>query len=486
MATEFLMALPVVAVVAAIGLGLTGSTLAGALGAACAIVVALAAAPVPFGIGEATVAVGRGAWQTALVGAVIVGGLFFRAAAEKAMDGGPAGSLPPWRARSRLYAACFLVGPFIESSTGFGVGQVTAIAMIRDLGPGPLHVALLGLFSQTMVSWGAFANGTMIGSQLSGVPPVDLGVRSALLNAPVLLGWLGTFWWAAASSGVRVGAGRHAAELGWTILSALLLAGCNLALGPEVAGLASLGPLAVVHFLVEGRPDRARAGQAARAALPYIVLVAGLAASRAVPVLNRTLAGAVSFQPFQGGPELRPLLHPGSWLLVLGCAAALTSGAPRRLHSAGAEAWRRGRRPVLTILFFLTMAQIMSASGMAGSLANALRNGLGSAAVLAVPSAAGLFGLLTSSSNASNGLLMPSLAALALDSGASLPWLAAVQNTAAASLTMLSPVRLAMGCALVGRPDLERPLYQRAWPLGAVPVAVLTVAAAVVAFLSRR
>jgi len=58
-----------------------------------------------------------------------------------------------------------------------------------------------------------------------------------------------------------------------------------------------------------------------------------------------------------------------------------------------------------------------------------------------------------------------------------LPWLAAIQNTAAASPTMLSPIRLALGCALAARPDLERPLYRHAWPLGAMPLVLLTAAA---------
>ncbi|WP_315838295.1 hypothetical protein [Bradyrhizobium prioriisuperbiae] len=60
----------------------------------------------------------------------------------------------------------------------------------------------------------------------------------------------------------------------------------------------------------------------------------------------------------------------------------------------------------------------------------------------------------------------------------SLPWLAAIQNTTSAALTMLSPVRVAVGCALVGKPNLERAAYLQAWPLGAVPLAVLATAAA--------
>jgi lactate permease len=97
---------------------------------------------------------------------------------------------------------------------------------------------------------------------------------------------------------------------------------------------------------------------------------------------------------------------------------------------------------------------------------------------LATPLFAALFGFLTSSSSATNGLLMPSQAALAEEAHLSLPWLAALQNTAAAAATMLSPVRIAVGCALVGTPDLERSVYTRAWSLGVLPLIVLIAAAA--------
>jgi lactate permease len=98
---------------------------------------------------------------------------------------------------------------------------------------------------------------------------------------------------------------------------------------------------------------------------------------------------------------------------------------------------------------------------------------------------AGLFGLLTSSSSTANGLLMPAQASLAQWGQLSLPWLAALQNVAAAALTMLSPVRVAVGCSLVGRVGLERQIYARGWPLGVVPLLMLTGIALIVALHLR-
>jgi lactate permease len=102
---------------------------------------------------------------------------------------------------------------------------------------------------------------------------------------------------------------------------------------------------------------------------------------------------------------------------------------------------------------------------MAAKLALGFHQALGPAAVISSPWLAGVFGFLTGSANATNGLLMISQAALVAEIGFPLVWAAARQNTAAAALTMLSPARLAMACALVGDRTLERPTYARAWPL---------------------
>jgi lactate permease len=160
--------------------------------------------------------------------------------------------------------------------------------------------------------------------------------------------------------------------------------------------------------------------------------------------------------------------------LAVGFVTAVLNGKP--IGNAFLSAWRRGKKAVLTIVLFLAMAQVMVASGIASGVAEGLQSSLGVTAVVATPLLASLFGFMTSSSSATNGLLMPAQAALAQAAQISLPWLAAFQNVAAAAATMLSPVRLSMGCALVGRPDLERPAYAHAWPLGMIPLTILVAA----------
>ena len=84
-----------------------------------------------------------------------------------------------------------------------------------------------------------------------------------------------------------------------------------------------------------------------------------------------------------------------------------------------------------------------------------------------------------------NGLLVPSHAALAAAAGVDAKWMAAIQNAAASALTMLSLLRLSIGCALVGRPELERRAFAQAWPLAGSALAILLGAAALAALRAR-
>lgn len=471
--------LPLVAIGVLMASGRVSSVGAGLCGAVLASLVALAAAPIPMTLFDVATAAAKGLWLSWLVAAVILAGLFFReivSGGDDEQTRSQATGVPD--RRRRAFAACFLVGPFAEAATGFGVGQVATIAMLRGLGLAPVHVVVLALFSQILVPWGAMANGTLVGAEFAGLAPRDLGTSSAILSMPLLAIWLALFWRLAAAAGLG-GSGRDLAiEFAWVLATALLLILANQRLGPEIAALAALGPLIVLQFWRDERPDRARWLSTLRVGLPYVALIAGLAASRGIPALTDWLGHTVALRPFADSPAWLPLLHPGSWLLAIGVATALAAGRPRAIGRAAGTLWLHGRNSVLTIAVYLVVARIMADSGIAATLAQGLRQVLGPFAAVATPWLAGAFGFLTGSSNASNGLLMTSQANIAADGRIPLGWIAAIQNTAAAALTMLSPARVAMGCALVGHRELERVVYRKAWMLGAAPLLALSIVAA--------
>ncbi|MBA5845000.1 hypothetical protein, partial [Escherichia coli] len=74
--------------------------------------------------------------------------------------------------------------------------------------------------------------------------------------------------------------------------------------------LVALGPFIVLQFWRAERPDRARWRLTLHVGLPYVVLIAGLAASRAIPSLAAWFGQALALRPFADNPAWAPLLHP--------------------------------------------------------------------------------------------------------------------------------------------------------------------------------
>src|SRR5262249_36813503 len=139
-----------------------------------------------------------------------------------------------------------------EATTGFGVGQVAAVSILRRIELAPLYIVSLALFSQILVPWGAMANGTIVGAALAGLPPAALGQRSALLTVPLLLGWLPMFWVFAANAGPPARPQDYAIEsVCATVLAVLLIAG-NYLFDPEIAGLAAAGTVIALRFAILG------------------------------------------------------------------------------------------------------------------------------------------------------------------------------------------------------------------------------------------
>lgn len=459
---------PIFAVIVAIVAFRVRPLLAGVIGAGLAIGVGAVVAPRHLGPGDLLQATAYAGWLTFLVGIVMVAGMFFRTVLEH---------LAPTpkqveTLRHRAFTACFLVGPFVEAGTGVGVGQVATVAMLATTQLPAHTIVLLTLFSQILVPWGAMANGTVIGAALSGLGPAQLGFYTAVVSVPLLLVWLLFFWAIAHRAGLRASAVEMLEEAAWVVATAALLAAANLYLGPEIAGMAALGPAIAARYLFAHR-FQFTAGLV-RLVVPYAALILAIALSRSAPIAHSLQQ--VSINPLDSPLPWQPFTHPASWLAAVGATCALCYARPRLVLEGLRGAWLKTWGAVATVGVYLLIASTMSLSGTIEALSGGAREALGPAAVLASPLLAGVFGFLTGSVNATNALLMSAQPVLAAAAGFSLHWVAAMHSAAAGAATMLSPVRVAFACSLAGARGQEREIYRRAWPLSAVPVAVLSLA----------
>jgi lactate permease len=427
-----------------------------------------------------------GAWLSWLVIAIIASGMFFHrctqarqtAQADQAARAVSAGEAAAHRAPNasgavlatprRLWAVCFLLAPFAESVTGFGVGYIIALGALGRLGLTGVPAGVLGLYSQTLVPWGALAIGSTVGAAMAGMTPTDMGVRAALLQAPMHAMYLLLYWRFARAAGCAVPLAQKLDDLVWTAALIGLLWAFNALADLEIAGAAATALLLALRFWRDERPDTARLRAALREHLPYVLLTVVLCSTRLIGPLRETLKPLAALQPFEHQPAFAPFFAPGVWLVAVGVWALRAPGLSvwPVVRQAAQGAWR----PCAVTLAFIVMAQIYVGAGLARDAAAAGVALAGQAAVAGVPLFAAVAGFLTGGGSASNAMLMPMVAALARALGANADWLAAVQNSVSTNLTMLSPIRVAMGAALIGLAGAEGRLYRRAWPLALPPL----------------
>ena len=408
----------------------------------------------------------KGAWIAWQAVAVILAGMFFYRAVrrhEAALFEAGAAHLP--FSHRRLFAICFLLGPFAESATGFGVGCIIAAAALLRMGLAGVPAVVLALFSQMLVPWGALAVGTMIGAGLSGQSDSTLAFASALLSGPLLLGYLLVYWRAAAQAGHPVPGAQRLDDLLWTVLLALVLAGTSRVLAAELGCIAACGSLLVLRYLRDERPGWASLRATAAHAAPYAALSLLLIATRVLPPLTQALKATLVFTPFPGLPGFAALYNPSFWLVAVALGFVLSVGRPGEIGTLVAETARTGWRPAIVTLLFVAMAQLLSAAGGAQLIGAALHEALGPASLLAAPLLGAIGGFLTGSTSASNGMMMPVQAAMGAGTGL---WPAAIQNTAASNFTLLSPIRVAMALALAAPDSSEGAVYRAAWPIAAM------------------
>lgn len=480
--TTFLALLPLLLVLGLLASGRASALVAGLAGLAATLLasfVILVEARGPADLGALFLReTAAGAWLSWHVVAIIAAGMFFHRCLQ-ARDGAAGASGALEANPRRLWAVCFLLAPFGESVTGFGIGYIIALTALRRIGIGGLDALLLGLYSQSLVPWGALAIGTTVGATLAGLPPNELGLGSAVLQMPIHVLYLAIYWRLARQAGVPVSTAQKVDDAAWTAALLGLIWLLNLVSDVEIAGAAATALLLALRFWRDERPDGARLRATLRANAPYVALTLALCATRLVPPLRDTLKPLWALKPFDNQPAFAPFYAPGFWLVAIGLIVVWQARAP--LGRVAVEAGRGAWRACLVTLLFVVMAEFYVGSGMANAIAETLRSAAGRGSAVSVPLFAAVGGFLTGGGAAANAMLMPMATALARATDLDPAWIAAVQNSVCTNLTMLSPIRVSMGAAILALATPDAVLYRRAWPLAVPPL--LTGVAAVLLLL---
>lgn len=369
--------------------------------------------------------------------AVLFGGVLLSRVLDRV---GAQATIAAWVERSaagqRERAALLMVlglTPFAESVTGYGLGAMVAVPLLRHLGFDRTRSLILALFGLFLTTWGALAPGALVAAALGGVDEIELGVRSAEIAWPtILLTGLAAQALAYRRRALRVTPLLDLLLVGGALWGVLVLT--NRLLGPPLAGV--LGALAATAVaLLRFRLGGARIGldrPTAAALLPYGVLVAGLLVSGTALRIT-------------GATGTWQLLGLGSLWLVVASAVAL------RQHRSSAA---RVRADLLTSVRrwwpvgsatagFLLLGAVLTLTGMSAAVASGLAQ-LGRGYLFLSPFVGGLGGLVSGTAVGANAMFVASQAQAAHALGVPALELVAIQNLAAGILTMAAPTRVAL------------------------------------------
>lgn len=191
---------------------------------------------------------------------------------------------------------------------------------------------------------------------------------------------------------------------------------------------------------------------------PYIFLITALLFTRGMAPLQNALQNTLVFEPFGAGFRYAPFYLPGFWVLLAALSVLVFNRMTlatllRTTQACWKQFWPAG----LTILFFLLLAQIMTLSGMAATLAQA-GSQLGQGYAFIAPVLATLGGWLTGSNTGGNAMFVPLQVAAAEQVGLPAPDMVAMQNAAASYGTMGSPARATLVAATLADKSIEQPL----------------------------
>jgi lactate permease len=381
---------------------------------------------------------------------------------------------------------CFGLCPLIESASGFGIGFMIAAPIFLALGYPPFQAALLSFIGLLASSWGALATGTIIGSQIIEMPLSKMGAGTAVLSTPIFAYFM--------IAALYIVGGWHAVKQKWKeTIGFFLLFSASIFLfskyvSVELAGvLASIittafGLVAVKAYSVKSEAYSQQAASKGenesifRILSPYLFLTACILLSRLTPSLQHVFQSYFVLDLPSYSYKLALLYSPGFWLAITCIFTIMLFRIPSSVVKESLQQTIKQWIPfAVTTTMFISVSEIMGASGMHQLLAKEAGEAFESWFIFAAPFIGALGGFLTGSNAGSNAMFIKLQMQTAQHIG--LPWesITMIQNTSSSVSTIACPSRITLGAYLCNISFRENELLQKTTLLiaGAVLIVVI-------------
>jgi lactate permease len=159
--------------------------------------------------------------------------------------------------------------------------------------------------------------------------------------------------------------------------------------------------------------------------------------------------------PAGTGQVLRPLVHPGTAILLIALASYVIYrrtrlAQPGDFRRAAAATWRSAMPVSIGVVSMVGLSTLMDHAGMTVRLAKAASDAVGTAFPVVSPLVGMLGAFATGSNNNSNVLFAPLQQSIALLLAISPRLLLAAQTTGGSLGSMIAPAKIIVGCSTLG------------------------------------
>lgn len=357
-------------------------------------------------------------------------------------------------------------GGFLEAIAGFGTAVAIPASILAALGFEPVFAAIICLIANTTpTAFGAIGLPVTTLAKLAGLNPTTLSYAVGLqlfvliIIVPLVLVMLTGKSVKAIKGVVLI---SLASGLGFAIPEILVAK----YMGAELSALLGSIVCILVTVIISKTFYKDTAAketelislkEAFTAWLPFILILAFiLLTSTLVPGINKPLAAIKTSVKIYNGPHAKAdtftwIANPGTLIILATFIGGLLQGA--KIHDilkVLGKTCKQMTKSIITILAIVSLAKVMSYSGMITSIAVVLVSITGGFYPIIAPIIGALGTFVTGSDTSSNILFGPLQVEVAKNLHMSPYWLAAANTGGATAGKMISPQSIAVATAATG------------------------------------